>query len=213
MLERRIVDTIRPIPAMSRSVVRKGVGGMLQNGITWSRNTIGIIVIFTVMALAGGIACGGSVSENFIGEWPRGVDRSIPGVTGDLELLLFSRGTNEILFRANGRAEGNGLRDNALYSLWLSDKAGNALLLDTGRADEECEEDPDTGEESDDCEVVLKLRSRLLQAPFNVTTLEGLTLDVREGPGTDGATVQAALKVIDLEGEVVLAFTVTESNL
>ena len=185
----------------------------MPKGRTWSRDIIGTIVIFTVIALTGVIACGGSVSENFTGEWPRGVDRSIPGVTGDLELLLFSRGTNEILFRANGRAEGSGLRDNALYSLWLSDQTGNVLLLDTGRADEECEEDPDTGEESDDCEVVLKLRSTVLQAPFNVTTLEGLTLNVREGSGTDGATAHPALKVIDLEGKVVLEFTVTESNL
>ena len=186
---------------------------MLQKGMTLSRGTIGIIVTLTAITLAGGIACGGSVAENFTGEWPRGVDRSIPGVTGDLELLLFSRGTNEILFRANGRAEGNGLRDNALYSLWISDRGGNALLLDTGRADEECEEDPDTGEESDDCEVVLKLRSSVLRAPFNVTTLEGLTLNVREGSGTDGATEQTALMVIDLEGKVVMEFTVTESNL
>ena len=59
----------------------------------------------------------------------------------------------------------------------------------------------------------MKLRSSVLEAPFNVTTLEGLTLDVREGPGTADATEQAALKVIDLEGEVVLEFTVTESNL
>ena len=57
----------------------------------------------------------------------------------------------------------------------------------TDRADEECDRDGDTGEEID-CEEVLDLRGRLAQAPFDVTTMEGLTINIEEllfgGEGT-----------------------------
>ena len=169
-----------------------------------------VLAVLALTALVG--ACGASTPEKFEGEWPRGVDRSIAGVTGSLELQLFSRGADETMFGASGRAEGGGLVDNALYSLWVSDQGGNVLPLDAGRADEECDVDPVTGEE-EDCELVVKLRNSIAQAPFGVTTLEGLTLNIRKGLGVDGTIARSALSVTDLKGDVVMEFTVKESAL
>ncbi len=174
------------------------------------RNVVAVLAVLGLTALAG--ACGASAPEKFEGEWPRGVDRSIAGVTGSLELQLFSRGADEAMFGASGRAEGGGLVDNALYSLWVSDQGGNVLLLDAGRADEECDVDPVTGEE-EDCELVVHLSSNQYVVPFGVASLEGLTLSLREGLGSDGTAAGAALNVADLKGEVVLEFTVTEADL
>ena len=80
-------------------------------------------------------------------------------------------------FRASVEVEGDGLIENGVYAMWLSAPDGNTLLMDTARADEECEVDP-TGQA--DCELVVELRSSLPRAPFDLGTLEGLTIDVRE---------------------------------
>ncbi len=80
--------------------------------------------------------------------------------------------------RVSIQVESDGLRDNELYGLWVSTPEGGAVLLDTGRADEEFDVDPDTGDE--DREVILNLRGHLMRAPFQLTTLQGLTIDIRE---------------------------------
>ena len=185
---------------------------MWRDQICTPRGAAAALVVSVVALLAVASACSSSATEKFEGEWPRGVDRSLAGVTGSLELLLASKGSGRTLFQASGRAEGDGLADNALYSLWLFDQNGNVLALDTDRADEECDEDPNTGEE-EDCELVVKMRHTTPLAPFDATTLAGLTLTMREGPGSDGSIAQATLSVSDLRGEVVLEFTVTEADL
>ncbi len=183
---------------------------MLQNQMSSPRKVVAVLAVLAVTAVVG--ACGASAPDKFEGEWPRGVDRSISGVTGSLELLLVNRGSSQTMFQASGRAEGDGLVDNALYSLWLSNQKGDVLSLDTDRADQECEVDPVTGDEGD-CELVVKLRNSIPQAPFGVTTLEGLTLNIRKGLGVDGTIAQSALRVANLKGDVVMEFTVTESDL
>ncbi len=82
-------------------------------------------------------------------------------------------------FAVGAHVESGGLRGSGLYALWIVDPEDNALLVDTARADEECEVDPNTKEESD-CDVVVDLRGHLAEAPFNITTLEGLTINIRE---------------------------------
>lgn len=104
-----------------------------------------------------------------------------------------------VSFRATVQVEGDGLIENRVYAMWLSNPNGNTLLVDTARADEECEVDPAGGT---DCEVILNLRVRLTQAPFNITTLGGLTVDIREHSiGTQVTTT------------VLMTGTVTTSNL
>jgi len=130
----------------------------------------------------------------------------IPGVKGTIELFLSDRSTGEGFFLANGRAEGDGLIENTLYSMWVANSEGELLLLDFGPAREECEVDPATGEK-DDCEVEVMLRSRLDEVPFNVVSLLGLTATISQFPG------EVPINLTDLEGQVVLEFTVTEADL
>ena len=63
--------------------------------------------------------------------------------------------------------------------MWLAAPDGSTLLIAIARADQECDVARETGEE-EDCEVVVGLRSGLSHAPLNLTTLEGLTLEIRE---------------------------------
>ena len=86
------------------------------------------------------------------------------------------------------------------YYWWLADNRKRS------RAREECEVDPDTGEK-DDCEVEVMLRSRLDEVPFNVTSLLGLTATISQLPG------EVPINLTELEGHVVLEFTVTEADL
>ena len=101
--------------------------------------------------------------------------------------------------RVAGQAESDGLTENGLYGLWVTTREGNSILVDTGRADEEC----DTG----DCEKIVDLRGHLLEAPANLITLEGLTISIRDhsnpGPFSNGAPVVATGTVgaPDLTGE------------
>ena len=173
-----------------------------ERWITRPRVVVAILGVVAVIALLAGSACASSAPDRQEAQWPRGGTAGIPGVKGVIELLLFNRGSGETMFSAMGRAEGDGLIDNGLYSLWLADQKGNVLLIDSGRADEECEVDSDTGKE--DCEVELDLRNLALPAPFEATTLLGLTATIREGLGSIG-TLELA--------PVVVSFTVTEADL
>ena len=174
----------------------------------------GFVVLAVITVLAGS-ACADSAADSFeaqvsstpdtyYAQWPRGGTPRIPDVTGVIELLLFDSGGGQAMFRATVEAEGDGLVDNALYSLWLAGQEGQLVQIDSGRADEECEVDSDTGKEGDECEIVLDLFGQVQVAPFEVTTLLGLTATVREGLGNIG-TLELA--------PVVLSFTVTEADL
>ena len=179
------------------------------------RIVVARLVVLAVIALLTASACAGSSPDSLQAQlgptpasveaqWPRGGTSGIPGVKGVIELLLFNRGAGETMFRAMGRAEGDGLVDNALYSLWLTDQKGRVFLIDSGRADEECEVDPDTGEDTDDCELEVHLRSQGQPAPFPITSLVGLTATIREGGDSIGLLERAP---------IVVSFTVTEADL
>ena len=152
------------------------------------------ILVVLVVALSGVGACGGSAPEapapetsapdSYFAEWPRGGTPGIPGVKGVIELLLFDSGSGDVMFRASAMAEGDGLKDNGLYSLWLTNQQGTFFLVDSSRADQECDEDPDTGEETDDCEIEVHLRSPVQPSPMQITSLLGLTATIREGGGS-----------------------------
>jgi len=173
--------------------------------VTWripaSRSkVVTAILVLIIIQLTVAVACSGQA------EWPRGGTATIPGVRGTIELFLSQGGTGEDLFLANGRAEGVGLIEKTLYSLWVADPEGELLLLDFGRAHEVCEVDPDIGEKND-CEVEVMLRRRLDVVPFNVTSLLGLTATISQLPG------EVPINLTDLVGHVVLEFEVTEADL
>jgi len=147
-------------------------------------------------------------ADTIVFQWPRGGTPGIPDVEGVIELRLFNLESGETLLRARGKAEGDGLTDNALYSLWLADQEGHSVLTVSGRAKLKCEVDSDSEEEEgDECVVELRLRNPGLLAPFEVTTLLGLTATIREGLGSVGSI--GALE----QAPVVIGFTVTEADL
>lgn len=76
---------------------------------------------------------------------------------------------------ASAQIESDGLTENRLYDLWLITPEGRSILVDTGRADQEFDE----GDEGDS-EIIVDLRGRLLAAPSDLTTLEGVTVSIRE---------------------------------
>ncbi len=98
---------------------------------------------------------------------------------GFARLQLNISEANGAIFRASAQVESEGLIKNRLYDLWLVDPGGNNLLIGTARAEQECEEDPDTGE-LENCERAVNLQSQLLEAPLGIATLEGLTVNVSE---------------------------------
>ena len=186
-----------------------------ERRMTRPRIVVARLVVLSVITVLAGSACVGSASDSieaqlgptpdtYYAQWPRGGTPGIPDVTGVIELLLFDSGGGQAMFRAMVEAEGDGLADNALYSLWLAGQEGQLVQIDSGRADEECEVDPNTGEEGDECKIVLDLFGQVQVAPFRVITLLGMTATVREGLGSIGTLEQAP---------VVLSFTVTEDDL
>ena len=93
----------------------------------------------------------------------------------DLRLRIDGR---QAEFRAAAFLEGDGLIEGVFYSMWLGDQEGNILFLDAVEAEEVCVIDFVTGEE--ECEVLVDLEDDRKQAPFNITSLEGLTIFIRE---------------------------------
>jgi len=184
-----------------------------------------MLAVVSLMALAASTACAGTsapiaprapiapivrvVSEMV---WPEGIPGDVPGVRGDFELRLNIGERGDVRFRARGRAEGPGIINHALYSMWLNNPAGEVVFIDAAQAREE-----PTGKKlltgEVDCMVGVDLRDDLVQAPFNATSIEDLTATIREGPGSNRLMAQAPLKVSDLEGRVVLQFTFTEFEL
>ncbi len=148
--------------------------------VTGPKLVLATLTVVVTMAFAGGIAFAGVGTE--VNETASlrltstGFNRS--SLKGFARLQLHVSEQNGSSFRASAQVEGDGLVENQLYAMWLAGPEGNTLLIDTARADEECEVDPDTGKE--DCEKVVDLRGFLAQAPLNITTLEGLTINIRE---------------------------------
>ena len=117
-------------------------------------------------------------------------------------------------FRADAQVKGDGLIRNMIYEMWLAPsngaQGGYGILLHADRAKEECDEDNETGEEGD-CELFLDLRGFLAQAPFNVTTLDGLTIHIRENlirrNGTRPILLTGTVTGADLRFEVIEPIT------
>lgn len=140
----------------------------------FGRMIVPMLGVLTVTALMGHVALAGTASA--------GVDKSASlrlASTGHISAplkgfarlqLLNEQGAGPSL-RASAQVESDGLTENRLYDLWVTTREGKSILLDTGRADEECEED---------CETIVSLRGHLLEAPSNLTALEGLTIDISE---------------------------------
>ena len=156
---------------MARSNSERGARGM--NHMLFRKVVVSMLGVFAVTALAGGTVLAGSAVTN--------VDESASlrlASTGQVrpQLKAFARlqlrvnqGAGPSLLAA-AQVEGDGLTENRLYDLWLITQEGNSILVDTGRADQEC----DAG----DCEVIVDLRGQLPEAPS--ATLEGLTIIIRE---------------------------------
>ncbi len=90
-----------------------------------------------------------------------------------LQLLGNQEGGSSL--RAAAQVESDGLTENRLYDLWLITPEGKSVLVDTGRADQEFDEG-----DGGDSEIIVDLRGRLLAAASGLTTLEGVTISIRE---------------------------------
>lgn len=109
----------------------------------------------------------------------------------DVELRLRIGEHSGSSFEASTRVKDDGLEGNRLFDLMIAstgpDQEYDSILIDADLAKEECDEDPDDREEID-CEWVLELRGSLAQAPFDIPTLKGLSINIgeqlfgREGP-------------------------------
>ena len=115
---------------------------------------------------------------------------------GDAKLQLQMKDQDETRFRAKTTVE-EGAIEHIVYSMWLANQEGNTILLDTDVAEERCAFDP--VDHSVECDVIASLSADLGHAPFNITTLGGLTVNIREHFGG--------------HAQVVLSGTVTEPDL
>ena len=155
-----------------------------------SQVVLAILTVPLVMALlssvspdgAGSVAAAGTVNELArLRLTPATRIRRIEEGKATLRLSISGqRGTS---FQTFSEVEGNGLFKNRLYAMWLESpdtgQESNAILLAIDQAGEKCEFDPETGRRFN-CEKIAKFRSRLTEAPFRVTTLVGLTINIRE---------------------------------
>ena len=153
-----------------------------KTSATWPKLVLVTLTLAVGTAVSGGIglvsAQGTDVNESAtLRLTSTGVIRS--PLQGFARLQLHIGEPAGTSFRASAKVESDGLVRNRFYAMWLVAPDGNRLLIDSARADEECEVDPDTGEE-EDCEVVVDLRSHLTEAPFRINTLVGLTINIRE---------------------------------
>ena len=140
---------------------------------------LAIHVILVTLVLAGGSASA-SVTGTEINETASlrlastGLISSPLTAFASARLHISEQGmTNFLEVRAHG--ESGRLSESGLYALEIVYPEGNAFLVDTARADEECEE-----ENSDECEVVVELRVHIAPAPSNITTPGGLTINIQD---------------------------------
>jgi len=182
-----------------------------ETRITQPRVVVAMLAVVSLMALAVGTACAGASESRVSGmAWPEGIPGDVPGVQGNFELRLNIGERGNVRFQARGRAEGPGIINHALYSMWLNNPEGEVAFIDAARAREELTADVVAGEV--ECEVGVDLRDDLARAPFNAMSIEDLTVTIREGPGSNRLMAEAPLRVSDLTGRVVLHFTFTESE-
>ncbi len=160
-----------------------------------------IVAIFGVLAVA--VFDGGTV---FAGPAEAIVDESAslrlastghvrPQLKAFARLQLLDSQEGGRSLRVAAQVESDGLTENRLYDLWLITPDGKSVLVDTGRADQEFDEGV-----AGDSEIIVDLRGRLRAAPLGVTTLEGVTISIREhsrlGLLADPATVLATGTVV-----------------
>jgi len=152
---------------------------------TWLKLVVITLTVAAVTALPGDLGLA-SAAVSTVDEFARVRLTSTDPMRrfrADVVLRLHISEQGESSFQADTQVEGDGLDGNMLYDMLLvstgSGHGEDSILIDSDRADEECERDDDTGEEID-CEEVLDLRGRLAQAPFDVTTMEGLTINIEE---------------------------------
>ena len=152
---------------------------------TWLKLVVITLTLAVATALPGDIELASAASST-VDEFARlrltSTD-SMRRVRADVVLRLHISEQGESSFEADTQVKGDGLDGNMLYDMLLvsteAENGQDSILIDAGRADEECDRDGDTEKEID-CEEVLDLRGRLAQAPFDVTTMEGLTINIEE---------------------------------
>lgn len=141
-------------------------------------NKVIILGILAVAAFAGGTVYAGPAEAN--------VDESAslrlastghvrPQLKAFARLHLLDDQEGGRSLRVAAQVESDGLTDGRLYDLWLITPEGKSVLVDTGRADQEFDE----GDEGDS-ETIVDLRGRLPAASLGLTTLEGVTVSIRE---------------------------------
>ena len=139
--------------------------------------TAGVLTALLVMVLAGGAAFAGSGSDS--GEVRKRANLELTptevfrDVEGDADLRLFIRGEGNTEFRASAIALGEGIIDDAFYSLCV-----DHLFIDADRA-RELVLDPD--------EARADLAAELEPSPFSA--LLGLKVTINLGIGCDGTEV------------------------
>lgn len=141
-------------------------------------NKVIILGILAVAAFAGGTVYAGPAEAN--------VDESAslrlastghvrPQLKAFARLHLLDDQEGGRSLRVAAQVESDGLTEGRLYDLWLITPEGKSVLVDTGRADQEFDE----GDEGDS-ETIVDLRGRLPAASLGLTTLEGVTVSIRE---------------------------------
>ncbi len=159
-----------------------------------------ILVVGVALVLAGGaaaVSAAGNPVDEAVSLRLIATDLVRSQLDGSATLRLQSSEQAGTVMHAGAQVQGDDLVANTVYALWLVDPEGNALLMDTASADEDCEVDPDTEEESDECEVTVDLQGSRAQIPFDVVTLAGMTVNVREhstgGEALATATVTSSM--------------------
>ena len=152
---------------------------------TWPKLVVITLTLAVATALPGDIelaSAAGSTVDEFARVRLTSTD-PMRRFRADVVMRLHISEQGESSFEADIQVKGDGLDGNMLYDMLLvstgAQSGEGSILIDANRADEECDRDRDTDEEID-CEGVLDLRGRLAQAPFDVTTMEGLTINIEE---------------------------------
>ena len=179
---------------MLRAICGKTLG-------TWPKLVVIPLTVAIAMGLPGGIGPAGA-AETEVDEFARVRLTSTDPMRRfrvDVELRLQIGGHSGSSFEASTRVKDDGLEGNRLFDMVIAstgpDQDYDSIVIDADLAEEECDEDPDDREEID-CEWVLELRGFLAQAPFNIATLEGLSINIgeqfigKEGPRLEVLTGQ-----------------------
>jgi len=175
--------------------------------VTWPKLILVILSIAVVASFSGGISPAGA-AEIEVDEFARVRLTSTNPMRRfrvDVELRLQIGEHSGASFEASTRVKGDGLTEDMLFDMVIAptgpDQDYDSILIDADLAKEECDEDPDNDEEID-CEKVLELRGSLAQAPFNIPTLEGLTINIGEqlidGEGTRSVLLTGTVTKLDI---------------